>query len=246
MTLHPTAPWAAVLALSGATLIWATRQGTRGGTAVGFLIALAISAGFGVGALAPLALFVLGSGLLTRLGRAQKERLGAAERDRGRRGAKNALAKLFLPALAGGLAILRAAPLEALALIVAASLAGAFADTAATELGPLAGGRVLGLKGGRFTRLAHGAPGGMSAAGLAAAAVSSALIGLLALGVGLLRSPAGAGIVAASGTLASLLESLLAGTPAGTRIGHFGRNVFVSLTSTGAALGARAAGWIGS
>ncbi len=113
---------------------------------------------------------------------------------------------------------LNAKPWSDLRVRRAASLAGAFADTAATELGPLAGGRVLGLKGGRFTRLAHGAPGGMSAAGLAAAAVSSALIGLLALGVGLLRSPAGAGIVAASGTLASLLESLLAGTPAGTRI----------------------------
>ena len=61
MTLHPTAAWGALLALGGAALVWVTRQGTAAGAIAGLLAALLSTAGLGVGAIAPLALFVLGS-----------------------------------------------------------------------------------------------------------------------------------------------------------------------------------------
>ncbi len=223
-----------------------TRQGTPAGALTGLLIALAATAGLGAAAFAPLAVFVLGSGVLTRLGRADKERLGAAENNRGQRGASNVIAKLSVPAVAGALAIVHTAPENALTLVYVAALAGAFADTAATELGPLAGGRVLAVRGSRLVTMPHGVPGGMSAVGILAAAGASALIALCALGVGLLGEHGAIWTAAASGLVASVLESLFAGTPAGGRVGHFGRNLFVSLASAGNALLARAAGWSGS
>src|SRR5258705_4031 len=100
MTLHHTAPLGALLALGGAILILVTRQGTLSGALAGFAVALLAALGLGAGALLPLAIFVLGSGLLTRIGRARKERLGAAEGNRGRRGPAHVAAKLSLPALA--------------------------------------------------------------------------------------------------------------------------------------------------
>ena len=45
----------------------------------GLVVALILSAGFGVAGFVPLAIFVLGSGLLTRMGARRKERVGAAE-----------------------------------------------------------------------------------------------------------------------------------------------------------------------
>src|SRR5882672_7704005 len=173
MTLHHTAPLGALLALGGAILILVTRQGTLSGALAGFAVALLAALGLGAGALLPLAIFVLGSGLLTRVGRARKERLGAAQEDRGRRGVPHVAAKLSLPALAGVLAFVHAAPEKSLAIVYVAALAGAFADTAATEAGPVLGGRVFGLRGGRLAVLAHGAPGGMSAGGFLAAALAA-------------------------------------------------------------------------
>jgi uncharacterized membrane protein len=133
MTLHPGAGLGALLALAGAVLVVLTRQATRIGALAGFLVALLAAAGLGTAALLPLAIFVLGSGLLTRLGRARKERIGTAEADRGRRGVPHVAAKLSLPALASALALFQAAPVPVLVLVYVASLAGAFADTAATR-----------------------------------------------------------------------------------------------------------------
>ena len=246
MTLHPDAARGALLALAGAALILLTRQGTPAGALAGFAVALLAAAGFGAPALLPLAVFVLGSGLLTRLGRARKERLGAAQADQGRRGFPHVAAKLSLPALAGALAFFRAAPEGALALVYVASLAGAFADTASTELGPVMGGGALGLRGARLKALPHGAPGGMSAGGFLAAAAAASAVAIGASWVRLLDAPPAAWAAAAAGFLASVLESLLAGTAWGTRAGHFGRNVFLSLASAALALSARALGWAGS
>ncbi len=245
MTLHPDAAWGAFIALLGAVLILATRQGTPLGALAGFAVALLVAGGFGAWALLPLAVFVLGSGLLTRAGRARKEAIGAAEPDRGRRGIAHVLAKLSLPSAACALALFRAAPQGALALVYVASLAGAFADTAATELGPLLGGRALGLRAGRLAALQHGAPGGMSAGGFLAGAAAAGAVALCASWVRLLGlAPAVAAAVA--GFLASVLESAFAGTSWGARAGHFGRNFLLSLASTGLALSARALGLAGS
>jgi len=246
VTLHPTAGLGALLALAGGVLVLLTRQGTWAGALAGFTVALLAGLGLGAGSFLPLAIFVLGSGLLTRLGRARKERLGAAEGNRGRRGLAHVAAKLSLPALAGALAILDAAPTQALALVYVASLAGAFADTAATELGPVIGGPALALRGGRLVSIPHGTPGGMSLAGFKAAALASLAVALGGLVAGLFGTAGAVWTAALAGFLASALESFLAGTAAGARVGHFGRNVFLSLASAGLALSARACGWTGT
>ena len=245
MTLDPTAPWGALLALAGAALVVLTRQGTFPGTFAGFLVALIATAGLGAAAFAPLALFVLGSGFFTRIGREKKERLGAAETNRGRRSARNVAAKLAIPAIAGALALLGVVPERILSLVYVSALAGAFADTAATELGPVLGGRVLGLRRFRVVVVNHGAPGGVSGAGLLAASTSALLTAFTASSVGLLPATA-AWMAACAGFLASVLESVLAGTALGIRVGHFGRNIFVSAASAGLALAASAFGWIGA
>jgi len=244
--LHPTAGAGALWALAGAALILLTRQGTRAGALAGLVVALLAALGFGAAALLPLAIFVLGSGLLTRVGRGRKERMGAAEADQGRRGARHVAAKLSLPAAAAALALFGAAPERALALVYVASLAGAFADTAATELGPVMGGPVFGFRGGRIATFSHGVPGGMSAAGFLASAAAAWAVAWGAWSVGLLDAAPAAGVATASGFLASGLESLLGGTAWGARVGHFGRNVFLSVASAGLAASARALGWSGS
>jgi uncharacterized protein (TIGR00297 family) len=243
VTLHPSAGLGAMLAIAGAVLIVLTRQGTAAGAIAGLLVAILAAAGLGAEALLPLAIFVLGSGLLTRLGRARKERIGAAEADHGRRGVPHVAAKLSLPALASALALFHAAPEPVLALVYVAALAGAFADTAATELGPVLGGRVVGLRGATLVTLPHGAPGGMSAAGILASCAGSCVVALGGWSVGLVGMEP-ASIAAAAGVLAGILESFLAGTALGARAGHFGRNAFLSLASAGLALSARALGWV--
>lgn len=243
MTLHPDAAAGALAGAAGAILILLTRQGNLLGALAGLGVALLVSAGFGIAGLLPLAVFVLGSGLLTRIGRGRKERAGAAEPNQGRRDVRHVAAKLSLPALLGALALLGIAPARSLALAYTASLAGAFADTAATEVGPLTGGRAFGVRGFRLVPLPHGVSGGMSGGGIFAAAAAALLVAFGSLGVHLLDSAPQAWIAAAAGFLASLVESLLAGTAWGTRMGHFGRNVVLSLMSAGLALSARAIGW---
>src|SRR2546427_242361 len=103
-----------------------------------------------------------------------------------------------------------------------AALAGAFADTGATEAGPLLRGRAFGLRSGRLTALPHGTPGGMSAGGFLAAALAALAVAAGAWAARLLESAPAAWTAAGAGFLASVLESLIAGTTWGTRMGHFG------------------------
>ncbi len=233
------------MALAGAALVWITRQGTVWGALGGLLVSLCAVSGLGVGAIAPLAVFVLGSGALTRLGRERKERMNVAENNLGRRGVSHVMAKLSLPALAGALGTLGEGSRSTLALVYAATLAGAFSDTAATEVGPLARGRAWGVRSFRLVRVPHGSPGGMSATGILAAAGAAVLVALSARFAGLFSDRAMVWVAAAVGCLASVLESLLAGTSLGRRAGHFGRNAFVSIVAAGGALAARTLGWTG-
>lgn len=240
MSADPTgATWIALaLAVAGAAFVARSGQGTLAGALAGLAVAAAAILGLGPGALAPLAAFVLGAGALTRLGRDRKEAIGAAEGNRGRRDPRHVAAKLGLPALLGVTGLL-AGDDRILAIAYTASLAGALADTAATEVGPLAGGAAVVLGGGRLRRAEHGMSGAMSAAGLAAAAGGAAFVAASALGSGLVR-PVGVAIAAVSGFVAALTESLTARTRLGARLGHFGRN---ALVSAGAAVLAAAAMW---
>ena len=226
--------WGLILATVGAFVVLVTRQGTPLAAALGFAVALALVVGFGPGAIAPLALFVLGSGVLTRLGRARKERLEMAEKDRGRRGAAHVGAKLAIPALLGLAAALRPELAPILGAGAAAALAAAFADTAATETGPLAGGPVVHWRGGRIARAPHGTPGGVSAAGLIAGALAAVAIAVLSRLVHLGPATGAPQSAAAAGFGAALVESGIAGTAWGRRAGPIGRNLFLSALATAA------------
>jgi uncharacterized membrane protein len=227
--------WGFGLALSGAVLVLATRQGTPGAALLGFVISALIVLGFGPGAMAPVTLFVLGSGLLTRLGRRRKERLRASEPDRGRRRAVHVAAKLGVPGLLGLAAALMPGIRGVAGTGAAAALAAAFADTAATEVGPLAGGPVARLDGARWTRAAHGEPGGMSAAGLAAGAAAALLSAALAWAMGLGAAWGAPLLSFGAGFGAMLVESVVAGTGMGRRLGHFGRNALLSVLAAACA-----------
>lgn len=219
----------------GAWIVASRGQGTRAAAWSGLVPALAASAGFGAPAIAPLALFVLGAGALTRRGRERKESLGAAERNEGRRGVVNVAAKLTLPAFLGAVAAAFPAHAPLCAAGYAAGLAGAFADTAATEVGPLAKGGAFALGRGVARGVPHGTPGAVSVAGIAASAGAAGATAAVAAAAGLL--PWGtAGIAAGCGFGASFLESLAAATAAGRRLGHHGRNAALSLLATGTAL----------
>lgn len=242
-------PTALALALAGAALVAFTGQGTPSGALLGLLVAVLAIMGLGPGALLPLATFVLAAGAVTRLGRARKEASGTAQENRGRRGMRHVVAKLGLPALLGLAGILSggfggawgaagSAGGGPLAFAYAAALAGALADTAATEVGPLAGGAVLGFRGGRLRSLAHGDPGGMSAAGLAAAAAGAAAVAWSAHLTRLTEGVGAGSIVTLAGFGASFLESLVGGTAVGRGLGHFGRNALVSVTAGLAGFGA--------
>jgi uncharacterized membrane protein len=234
-----------VFALLGAAIVLATRQGTPGAAAVGAVTAFSMVLGAGAAVMAPVALFVLGSGVLTRLGRARKERSGAAEANRGRRSALHVAAKLGVPALLGLAAWLRPEWRLLCGLGIAASLAGAFADTAATEAGPLARGPVVRLRGFNVTRAQHGVPGGMSAAGIVVSAIAALAIGVLSASLAIVEGRSGAALVSASGFAAPLVESAIADSPLGRALGHFGRNGFLSALAAALAMGASAVSGIG-
>lgn len=233
---------ALALAAAGAAIVAATRQGTRTGAVVGLGVASLSILGLGAGTLLPLGIFVLGAGAMTRLGRASKEAAGGAEPNAGRRDVRHVAAKLGLPALLGAVGILSGGG-RTLSLAYTAALSGALADTAATEIGPLVAGPVAGIRGGRLRRLPHGAPGGMSLAGLAASAAGAAAAASGACLSGLIEGPAPWGVAMAAGIGASLLESLIGGTALGRVLGHFGRNALVSIVAGAVGIGVGAAWW---
>lgn len=240
MSLTPFA-WGIIAAAAGALLVLVTRQGTAGAALAGFLVSGAMVLGFGPGVMAPVALFVLGSAALTRAGRARKERLRVAEPDRGRRRPAHVLAKLGVPALLGVFAALDSSTRAIAGSGAAAALAAAFSDTAATEVGPLAGGRVLRLGPRGLEAADHGAPGGVSVAGLAAGAVAAIAMALLASRVALGITEGAPFLIAAAAFGATLVESALGPTPTGRHLGHFGRNVALSAVAALAGYAAAAA-----
>jgi len=218
------------LACAGAGIVATTGQGTWRGALAGVVVAFLAILGLGPGALLPLGIFVLGSGALTRLGRARKEAAGAAEAHRGRRGIANVGAKLGLPALlgAGGLLVDPASgAAELFRMMYSAALAAAFADTGATEVGPIAPGPAWALRGLRLSRVEHGTPGGVSLAGIATSIVAAKLVAWAASLSGLIPAPLWP-LAAGSGVVATWMESALAGTALGRSLGHHGRNACLS------------------
>jgi uncharacterized membrane protein len=222
---------ALALAACGAMLVAITRQSSVAGALAGMAVASVSIVGLGPGALAPLAVFVLGGGALTRLGRVRKRAMAVAEPNEGRRGARHVAAKLAIPAVLAIVAV-SAGLVRELSVAFASALAGALADTAGTEVGPLGRGPAFGLRRGGLVRLEHGSVGAVSAVGLAATAAASAAVAATAIASSLIEGVRLGALVAAAGFGAAALESLVAPSTLGRGLGHFGRNVFVSAVAT--------------
>jgi uncharacterized protein (TIGR00297 family) len=218
---HATASWngatrtALGISLSFALLVWLARAATplaalTGGviTAVLTLATLPEFSSWYHSALpALLSLFVL-TFSATRFGRGKKQRLGVAEDKRGRNAAQVA-ANLGVAGLGAAAALSHPLPGKCYAVLVAAALAEATADTLASELGEVLGGQPLMVT--TRSRVPPGTDGAISLAGTLAGlggAVLVALVATLTLGLGI-NDAVGTGLGAAGGLF---VDSLLGAT----------------------------------
>src|SRR5271156_2998221 len=198
-------PWCAVAALRHATAVWNGATQTAVGISLGLALLVflaraatppaALSGGVitAVLTLAPLsasgfspwrhsalppllALFLL-TFSATRFGRGRKQRLGVAEDKRGRNAAQVA-ANLGVAGLGAAAALSHPSPGVCYAVVVAAALAEATADTLASELGEVLGGQPLMVTTRR--RVPPGTDGAISLAGTLAGLGGAVLVVLVA------------------------------------------------------------------
>ena len=236
LVLAAVVPWCAIAALRHATTVWTGTTQTALGLSLGFallvflaraatpLAALTGGAITAVLTLAPLpasglpswyhsalppllALFLL-TFFATRFGRGKKQRLGVAEDKRGRNAAQVA-ANLGVAGLGAAAALSHPLPGTCYAVIVAASLAEATADTLASELGEVLGGQPLMVT--TLRRVPPGTDGAISLAGTLAGTGGAALVVLVAaftLGLG----AGDAGCAGLGGLGGLFVDSLLGAT----------------------------------
>jgi uncharacterized protein (TIGR00297 family) len=229
-------PWCAIAALHHATTVWTGATQTALAISLGFALVVflaraatplaALTGGVitAVLTLAPLpasglsswyhsallpllSLFLL-TFAATRFGRGKKQQLGVAEDKRGRNAAQVA-ANLGVAGLGAAAALSHPLPGTCYAVVVAASLAEATADTLASELGEVLGGQPLMVT--TFRTVSPGTDGAISLAGTLAGtggAVLVVLVAVFTLGLG-----AGDAICAGLGSLGGLfVDSLLGAT----------------------------------
>jgi uncharacterized protein (TIGR00297 family) len=152
-------------------------------------------------------LFVL-TRAATRFGRASKQQLGVAEDQRGRNAAQVA-ANLGAAGLAAAFSLIHPVPGLGYNVMVVAALAEATADTLASELGEVVGGRPLLVT--TFRRVAPGTDGAISLAGTVAGVSGALLVVAVSWATLQLRmGDAGAAAVGAVGGL--FVDSLLGAT----------------------------------
>ena len=206
-----------------AGLAYAFRIVSPSGAFGGFLVGIAIYLFLGLAGFAILALFVVGSSILTRLGYHNKELRGAAEARGGRRGAKNAFANCGVALLCAFLAAL-VSP-EALHAAFVAALGAAFADTAESEVGQLAHSipRLITT----LQKVPPGTDGAVSVPGTLAGLAVAGLAALFALWLGLLESPDVALLVAGAAFSGTVADSLLGALA--PRLGNEATNVLCTL-----------------
>jgi len=174
----------------------------------------------------------LGS-LVTRLGMAEKQRSGLAEGRGGRRGPENVWGSAATGAVLAMLigAGIGSAPL--LQIGFAASFAAKLADTFGSEIGKRWGRTTVLITSLR--PVPAGTDGAISLEGTVASALGSVLMTAVMVGLALIPWGLAAGIVAAVGLLATLLESLL-GALVQNRIGWLTNELVNGLQTFAAAL----------
>ena len=196
-----------------------SRSGLIGGVIAGTLIYyLAGMGGFWVLG----SFFIIGS-LLTKFGYRAKEARGIAQADKGRRGARHALANTAIPL---GLALiykLTGHDPTAGALITAA-FATACADTSGTELGSALGKRAF--LPTTFRRVEPGTPGAVSLEGTLASLAGAFIVAGVGWKTGIVENGGFFLAAATGGFLGAWMESVLGAVPGVEKaFGNEGMNV---------------------
>lgn len=222
------------LAAGAASLVAAAAAGwlTPAGIAAAAVVGTAVWAGDGAPGVALLLLFFVGS---VAAGRVRRTARGGEDRP-DRRGASQVLANGGVAAAAGLAGAAGALPPTLASAALAGALAAATADTWASELGAAAAGPTRRLLSGR--RVPPGTAGGVSAAGLTAAATGA----LLAAAVSAWGRPASVAgwmaAVGAAGIVGALADSVAAERLEVADEGAGNHGVNLLATTTGALVAA--------
>ena len=209
---------AIVLPAALAFLAWTLRAVTAVAAFTGGFLALVLYLAAGPNALLPvLAVFLL-TYFSTRIGHHKKERLGTAERNRGR-GAAQVLANVSVAAICAAPLIFTNHPRYILLAGASAALAEAAGDTVSSELGQAFGGTPRLIT--NLRRVPAGSDGGITIPGTIFAFLAAAFICLACQSAGLLL-PESYWPVLIAGFLGTLLDSLLGATL--ERPGRLGNN----------------------
>ncbi|HEX9940540.1 MAG TPA: TIGR00297 family protein [Thermoanaerobaculia bacterium] len=165
-----------------AVAAYAARTVNRSGVVVGFLVGFVIYAFLDWrGYLLLLAFFVLGSAA-TKLGYRKKEAAKLAQENKGRRGARHALANAGVATACAVFAALTPHPVL-FALAFAGAFATAAADTSSSEIGQLIGRRTFLVT--NFRPVPRGTEGAVSLEGTLAGILAAAVIAVLGAALGL-------------------------------------------------------------
>jgi len=229
-------PVAATVNVGIAAISVLLRVVSPSGGVAGAIAGLAVLHFGGWGSYAVLWAFFLFGTVASKLGYARKEKLGTAQSDRARRGARHVWANVAVGAwLAYALGSrTHASPIPVLPLALAGAFAAALADTFGTELGTLYGRRPFLLS--RMRGVAPGTRGAVSGAGILGGILGAGLVAATGAAAGL-YSFALLWIVVAAGIVGSLAESVLIDVSArrGISVDHEFCNAFNTLVGAAVA-----------
>jgi len=224
-TVAGNAPWGLAVNLILASLAFAGRAVSLSGAVLGTILGTALFAMAGwAGFTVFVAFFVLGS-LATRVGWQRKVLRGVEQEGGGRRGARHAFANML-----GGLAFaflsLASPDAEGFILAFVAAFATAAADTVSSEIGQAYGRRTY--LATTLRPVPPGTDGAVSLEGTAAGILASAVLGVVAWGLGLISAP-GVLLVVAGAFVGTTIESCI-----GARLGGASgvANEFVNFVNT--------------
>lgn len=207
----------ALLAIASYILGAVGMSGVIGGFVVGFIILFF----GGWGSFAVLVTFFIFGSLATQLGYHKKASIGVAQENKGRRGAKNALAKCSVAAVAsiayfvGVQYGLKEADLRWLFAVVAGSFATALFDTASSEIGQLYGRHPFLITTMRPVPV--GTDGAVSVEGTIAGLAAGLFLGIIGAAVNL-YGPLGIAWVTIGAFVGTTFESIMGA------VGWKGRN----------------------
>jgi uncharacterized protein (TIGR00297 family) len=196
---------ASLINLILACVAWLLGWITVSGAIAGIFLGTSVFVSLGAKGLSLLLIFLILGSLSTKLGYRSKRRLGMSQSHRGARGAKEALANGFLPAL---LAIFASVTANGDLFLVGfvSALAAATADTVSSEIGQWLGGEPFLIT--NFARVRPGTNGAITGTGTLFGILAACLLSLLALRLRMI-SQTQFWIVQVAGLVGNLTDSLL-------------------------------------